>query len=204
MPPARPYKFNPAQCNYLKNFVDEYMDAEDVDDGDSSDDFPACKKFLNSKYESFVEKFKLADAIAADAPLAEKITDVCIFRHCNNYVQDNNIKTLHLQSLNSWFAGTARRTRNRTRIEKPLEITARQLFHEEKWPTVIKPLVISILGTDDSNHPQWLKTMQLEEKREWLDQSPEGRANYKAKARAINNGTQSQEAKSLYVINPCS
>lgn len=98
-----------------------------------------------------------------------------------------------------WFNYKAQRTLKKMQIEATLRVSGCDIFRRERWSSTIRPVLIRILGHEDSTKPEWVGTYKRVLKAMW-DCLPESeREEYDKVAEEENKGHGSRENKIAYV-----
>ena len=100
-----------------------------------------------------------------------------------------------------WFNYKAQRTLKKMRIEATLRVSGCDIFRRERWTSSICPVLVRVLGHEDSTKPEWVGTYKRVVARLWNLLSPEERSEYERIAQDENNGHASRENKIAYVFN---
>lgn len=103
-----------------------------------------------------------------------------------------------MQALANWMKIKARRHRKKITVNKNFQTTARKLFHDDHWLTVIRPKVVKKLKEDNSSNPYWLSTMKKVERKLW--KRCKVKEVYEQRAKEINEGRLAAQAKAEYVL----
>ena len=85
-------------------------------------------------------------------------------------------------------------------IEVTLRVSGCDIFCRERWLSSIRPVLVPVLGHEDSTKPEWVGTYQHVVTKLWSLLSEEERSEYEKMAKEENKGNASRENKIAYVL----
>ena len=88
--------------------------------------------------------------------------------------------------------------------EATLRVSGRDIFRRERWISSIRPVLVRILGHEDSTKPEWVGTYKRVVAKLWTLLSEDEVAQYEKMAEEENRGHASRENKIAFVSNPLS
>ena len=94
-----------------------------------------------------------------------------------------------------WFNYKAQRTLKKMQIEATLRVSGRDIFRHEHWLSSIRPVLVRILGHEDSTKPEWVGTYKRVVSTLWNLLSDEEKVQYNKMAEDENKGHASRENK---------
>ena len=94
-----------------------------------------------------------------------------------------------------WFNYKAQRTLKKMQIEATLRISGCDIFRRERWVTSIRPVLVRVLGHEDSTKPEWVGTYKRVVSTLWNLLSESERSQYDKMAEEENKGHASRENK---------
>ena len=94
-----------------------------------------------------------------------------------------------------WFNYKAQRTLKKMQIEATLRVSGRDIFRREHWLSSIRPVLVRILGHEDSTKPEWVGTYKRVVSTLWNLLSDEEKVQYDKMAEDENKGHASRENK---------
>ena len=94
-----------------------------------------------------------------------------------------------------WFNYKAQRTLKKMQIGATLRVSGRDIFRHEHWLSSIRPVLVRILGHEDSSKPKWVGTYKRVVSTLWNLLSEEERVQYDKTAEQENKGHASRENK---------
>ena len=99
------------------------------------------------------------------------------------------------QSLTMWFNYKAQRTLKKMQVEATLRVSGCDIFRRERWITSIRPVLVRVLGHEDSTKPEWVGTYKRVVSTLWNLLSEDERSEYDKMAEEENKGHASRENK---------
>ena len=85
-------------------------------------------------------------------------------------------------------------------IEATLRVSGCDIFRRERWLSSIRPVLVRVLGHEDSTKPEWVGTYKRVVAKLWSLLSEEERSEYEKMATEENKGNASRENKIAYVL----
>ena len=99
-----------------------------------------------------------------------------------------------------WFNYKAQRTLKKMQIEATLRVSGCDIFRRERWLSSIRPVLVRVLGHEDSTKPEWVGTYKRVVAKLWNLLTEEERSEYERMAKEENEGHASRENKIACVL----
>ena len=85
-------------------------------------------------------------------------------------------------------------------VDAALRVSGCDIFRREHWVSSIRPVLIRVLGHEDSTKPEWVGTYQRVVAKLWSLLSEQERSEYNRMAEEENKGHASRENKIAYAL----
>lgn len=195
MPKTKSFKFSSTQSTWLEDHLAAYVDLQDglITGTTSEDDILV---FLGDLFDALEEKFSILKAGGTKEAVVEVNFHVLI--NYNVVI----ILTVTVKVLRTWMRLKAKREGKKRAVVKTVKTTAKKLFHQENFATVIRPEVVKELGEHNSNNPLWVGMTKKKSALAWAALSLVKKQQYEKRAQEINKGELAREEKAAYVISP--